>query len=292
MQESEKQTRFSYFSKVFYLILITTLSFLLFFNGFLGIAILIIVVSLAFILISTALFTHGFVPELSSHTLINIMGNTISHGRSSHKSIIQIVDGKIMDDWAFPTKRYSNSILHIDPVSVVICHDQKTGFYLLHPGIHNLPRTASLSAVFPITPQKVIFGPESADSLSKARRGEGLADFHVRVNAAKMTATQTADGIVVYPYFECFYKMDIDHSDEGILALTKYLIEEKNNSAPVLHADSIQKHLFNLVMNNWEKFSAGKTSGQLIQDVPYKLRLDHDPKTGLPCQVFVTKIFR
>lgn len=235
---------------------------------------------------------HYYLPEVPFNILMKILGKTITQRFSPHESIIHIVNGKINGSLTLPAKRKTNRILHIDQYSAVISHDQKSGYKLMLTGIHDLPRTASLCAVLPTTPQRIIFGPESLDSLSRARSGEGLADFHVRVNAAKMTATVTADGIVVYPKFECFYRIDIDHRDEGILDLIKHLAEQDKGPSLNLQADYLQKFIFKLIMKQWEKTCANKSSGLLLNQVPFRLFVDAFAKNGLSGLVFVSEIFQ
>jgi hypothetical protein len=202
------------------------------------------------------------------------------------------VNGKINGNIIFPKKQKANDILHIDQYSAVISLDQKSNYKLMLTGIHELPPTTSLYAVLPTTPQRIIFGPDTFDSLSKTRSGEGLADFHVRVNAAKMTATVAADGIVVYPKFECFYRIDIDHLNDGILNLIKHLAEQEKGVSPALQADYLQKFIFKLIMNQWEKTCTGKSSGLLLEQVPAKLFVDEFKKNGLSGWVYVSEIFQ
>jgi hypothetical protein len=243
------------------------------------------------LLISTGLFTHYFLPEIPLHNLKKILGKAITQGFLPRTIMIKIVNGKIVDDQALPNKHNVNGFLQIDPNSAAILYDQKTGYKTLHSGIHHLPRTASICAIFPTSPRWVIYGPNSADSLSKARRGEGLADFHVRVNAARRTAKKTADGINVYAKFDCFYKIEADHPSGEILTLTKRFIENSNGSTSMITADDIQKHLFNLIMTKWGKICDSKTFAQLIGAVPYKLDLDQSVNNGLTCLVFASEVF-
>jgi len=291
MRSSQKQRRDIHFVRFPFIILLITVSLLVFLNGRLVLALILIFSSLAILIISTGLFTHFFLPEIPPNIMRKILGKAITQGYTPRITVIRIKDGKIIDDQTFPSKFKPNCLVHIDSNSVVICFDQKTGYYILHSGIHHLPRSSSLCAIFPTTIQRLIFGPESEDSLSKSRSGEGLADFHVRVNAAKRTAMNASDGIVVYAKFECFYKIDIGHPNEGFLTFFKDILANNKNAASILPADYIQMYLLNLAIAQWRKICTLKTSGQLIDETPHKLDLDQAAKNGLKCLVYVSKVF-
>ena len=290
MRSSELNSKVQ-FGRISFFILLTTISLLLFVSGYLGLALTLILMSLATLFFSTVLFTHYYLPEVPFNMVMNILGKTITQRVSSNELMINIVSGKINGDLTLPTKGKTNGILNIDLNSAAISLDQKTGYKQMHTGIHDLPRTASLCAVLPTFPQRFIFGPESSDSLSTPQSGEGLADFHVRINSAKKTATVAADGIVVYPKFECYYKIDNGHLNEGILALYKRDVEQNKISMPTLQVDFIQKFVYKLIMSQWEKVCSGKTSKQLVGEVPFRLFPDVFEKNGLSGVIFVSEIF-
>ena len=292
MRFSEMISRIYQFARISFMILLAAISLLMFVNGHPGFAFLLIISSLASLFIFTAFFTHYFIPELPTDTLFKLLVKTISQRFSSHKPLIHIVNGTISGDQTLPTIRKTDAIIHIDQNSAVISFDQKYRYNLMLTGIHILPRSAIIYAVLPTSLQRVIFGPESADSLSKARSGENLADFHVRVNTASKTAVKTADGLIIYPKFECFYRINIDQHSEEILALINRAVEEENSSTSALTIDFLQKVVFSLIMNQWRKISVGKTSEQLLNEVPYRLSQDGFAKNGLSALVYVREIFR
>lgn len=223
--------------------------------------------------------------------LLKILSKTVSQRFSSYETIINIKNGEINGDQTIPIKRKTAGILHIDQNSAVVSFAQKTGYKLMLAGIHDLPRAAFLCAVLPLYSQRAIFGPVSADSLSLVRSGEGLADFHVRLNTAKLTATKAANGIVVYPKFECFYRIDIAQQKDEFLEFIKHSYEPDKDSLSTITSEFLQKYLCILVMNHWGKVCSGKTSRQLMNEIPFKLFPDGFAKNGLAGQVFVSEIF-
>lgn len=292
MRSSEMIHRIFQFARISFLILLAAISLLLFVNGHSGFALLLIITSLAALFFFFAFFTRYFLPELPTDTLFKLLVKTIAQRFSSHKPLIHIVNETIGGDQTLPTKRKTGVIIHVDKNSAVISFDQKSGYKLMLTGIHILPRSAILCAVLPTYLQRVIFGPESAASLSIARSGESLADFHIRVNTVSKTATKTADGLVVFPKFECFYRINIDQHNEEILALINRALEQNNTTQTLLKKDFLQNVLFSQIMNQWRKISAGKTSEQLVDEGPYRLSQDGFAKIGLSALVYVSEIFR
>jgi hypothetical protein len=264
----------------------------LIFSGHFQIAFFVGLMAFLVLGLTAYLSIYSFIPELTIDQMTRLIWNPSNWGNGIEKNCFRILDGKFPDQPEILQQHQSLWILQIDPSSLVVIHHPSFGCQLLFPGIHIINKSAAICAVFSLAPQKVVFGPESEMMLYGKKGGEGLADYHVRFNKARITASTSGDGQGLLPRFEVYYRIDFENHEPEILKQANRFLGQLNQITPVLFNKFLEDQLQKLIMDEWNAKIMGKLSSEIISETPYQLFQEEQSRFGLVFKVYVCAVYK
>ncbi len=291
MVSGKRKIKQSHLTEIIFLILLITISSLLILDGSIPLAITVVSVSFILIFLSAAWSTQTLFPEVPAYKAMRILGLSLSTRILRVSRVVRIIDGMLENGQVKTHRLKGRTILAINEGSCAVISKSTGDYQLLMKGIHVLPPKAVLCAGFSTAPQHKHFGPESRSSLSPKQSGEGLADYHVRINTAKKTGTLTSNRSMVYPRFDVFYSIDIDHQINEILTLVKGNFA-KDRSLSLLNLNQyFEDRFFQLAMKEWEQLSAGKSLVQLKKVIPFRFSQNNHAKNGATSIIYLGDVY-
>lgn len=260
-------------------------------SGYSGLALIAAFSVLLIAFIASVLFLCLCDPRLTIRESGVLIINAILPKGKRGAMFIEIIDGRIYPNLSLANRAPKIYALHVRPGSAALIYREASGFEILVHGIHVFGHPVNLSGAFPTSPQHFILGPGGAQALQPRKRSESLADYHVRLSAAKKTRSESRDGQIIYPKFEVFFRVNLGGNNEPLLKIVRSF----HKSCPEEYMDLVERlkaFLFVITLQEWNRMIADKTADQIYAEAPLRLFPHGKFVNGLACQIYISAMYR